>query len=285
MKTERSDVEYPIWRKKVDTTILSDGCTPIPNWVMKVWGIEERFGAAISKKHPDASVGIFFNGEKYEGRVTNSKRSRTGLLYRLFLSQELIEELKIVYVMSYMRSIENGLRKGKNYKTNIEKDIPFWEFLDIEFNNSANIFYLNSYYTQELIFPELFKNLVNSTVLQQFEAKEEERIAQSQWHPRATFKDQFHAYNVIYYLIDTKNKCLYIGETEQLQKRFLNGHNIIPEWDYYRYDLLPKDFTKYQRVALERMLIRCFASFLDNTKGIAFKDISGCRLINIKIDK
>jgi len=34
--------------------------------------------------------------------------------------------------MSFMRDIEGRLRKKGNKKTDIEDEIPFWEFLDIE---------------------------------------------------------------------------------------------------------------------------------------------------------
>lgn len=33
MKTERSNVEFPMWRKKVDDSLLNDYMTPIPNWL------------------------------------------------------------------------------------------------------------------------------------------------------------------------------------------------------------------------------------------------------------
>ena len=44
--------------------------------------------------------------------------------------RELKDELKSVYVMSHMRDIESSLRGNVG---DLEKEIPFWEFLDIEF--------------------------------------------------------------------------------------------------------------------------------------------------------
>ena len=40
MKTERSNVELPMWRKKVDDSLLNDFMTPIPNWLSNVWDLE-----------------------------------------------------------------------------------------------------------------------------------------------------------------------------------------------------------------------------------------------------
>lgn len=285
MKTERSDVDFPVWRKKVDTTILKNGYTPLPAWVMKIWDIEQQFGQVSSKKQAEASISIFFKQKAYAGYIVKSQRSRKGSLYRLFLSQELCEELKKVYVMSYMRSIESHLREGKDYETDVERDIPFWEFLDLEYDTTKRTFYFTAYYRHEPTFPELFKSLVKSTVLKQFESDDELEFIKSDWLPKDEAVNQFNATNVIYYLIDTEQKLLYIGEAEQMHRRFDQGHLSMKNWNYFRYDILPEGFSRKQRVALERMLIRCFAAILENSKNIPVRNISDYRLANIKIDK
>ncbi len=91
------------------------------------------------------------------------------------------------------------------------------------------------------------------------------------------------AENVIYTLIDTANRLLYIGEAQILIRRFNQGHKPIPDWNYYRYDALPP-MIKSTRVALERMLIRSFASVLPNKRGIASMDLSDYQLANERID-
>lgn len=284
MKTERSDVNFPIWRKKVDNTILKNACTPLPAWVMKVWDIEAQFHGITSKKDEGAQVNILFKQKSYTGFVVRSQRAQSGSLYRLFLDTELCVELKKIYLMSYMRSIESHLRDGKNYAQDIEKDIPFWEFLDIEYDAKKCTFYFTAYYIQESTFPELFKSLVKSTVLKQFESEESLEFIKSDWFPRNKSAEQLNANNVIYYLIDTKNKLFYVGEAERMYRRFEQGHLGMQTWDYFRYDILPEGFSKKQRVVLERMLIRCFASILNNSKGINTQSISEYRLTNLKID-
>jgi hypothetical protein len=37
---ERDDVKFPMWRKKIDSTIFESG-TPIPQWVAKMWDLEQ----------------------------------------------------------------------------------------------------------------------------------------------------------------------------------------------------------------------------------------------------
>jgi len=56
MKTERSDIKYPLWRKKVDTSLFTKLDTPIPNWLSKVWEIESVIGKNSSKKSQEISV-------------------------------------------------------------------------------------------------------------------------------------------------------------------------------------------------------------------------------------
>jgi len=36
-KAERTNVECPLWRKKVDNSIFRDAGTTIPNWACDLW--------------------------------------------------------------------------------------------------------------------------------------------------------------------------------------------------------------------------------------------------------
>jgi hypothetical protein len=49
------------------------------------------------------------------------------------------------FLMSHVRDLESRLR---NDTSDIETQIPFWEFLDIEFDQSAKRFYLTAHYAQ-----------------------------------------------------------------------------------------------------------------------------------------
>jgi len=88
--------------------------------------------------------------------------------------------------MSYLRSLETSLSPLKT--ADIEKAIPFWEFLDIEYDNSKRLFKFCAYYTQEPSFPEFFKRLAQSSAIQMIEdeifGKCEERIHKQDWMPR-----------------------------------------------------------------------------------------------------
>jgi hypothetical protein len=212
--------------------------------------------------------------------VSTHPKGRANLVHRFYFEDDLLVELK----ECFMRDIEFRLT---DETTDIEKEIPFWEFLDIEFDPIQKEFRLNAHYTQRPQFPQLFRRLTYSPVLKriddELEGKDPFRIYKQDWRPRKDFEAEIGAENVIYMLIDTKERLLYIGEAERLTERFRAEYKVIPRWNYYRYDQLPK-MERCQRVALERMMIRALASLLPNKAGIPTQGISDYRLVNDKID-
>jgi hypothetical protein len=144
-----------------------------------------------------------------------------------------------------------------------------------------------AYYKQEASFPNLFERLISSPVISkiadELEDKKEARIHKQDWKLRKELGYQLGALNVIYMLIDTKNKLLYIGEAQDLIRRLSQPYPTIKDWDYFRYSVLPDKLAPY-RVVLERMLIRDFASLLRNKKEVKCISISDYSLANDKID-
>ena len=195
-------------------------------------------------------------------------------------------ELKKVFLMSHMRALELGLSDKRS--SDIESDIPFWEFLDIEYDASSRLFKLVSYYTQKPSFPNLFHRLIESPALQKIESEtlnkvSKPRIYKTDWKSKSELEYQIGATNVIYMLADTKRHFLYIGEAIDLVKRLSQQYPTIKDWDYFRYDVLPDELSDF-RLTLERMMIRAFAAVLGNKKKIETLDISKYELANDKID-
>jgi hypothetical protein len=285
MKLERSNVEYPLWRKKVDKSLFEHKGTTVPLWACKMWGLPSFFQNVTSKKSTDSQVAIRYEGQIFNGWVTVAKQGRSSPAYRLWFEDSLAHELKYTFLMSYMRSLEQSLTTGK--KNDIEIEIPFWEFLDIEFNQAKREFVFVAYYKQEASFPNLFERLISSPVISkiadELENKKEDRIYKQNWKPREELEYELGALNVIYMLIDTKNKLLYIGEAQDLIRRLSQTYPTIKDWDYFRYSVLPDKLGPY-RVVLERMLIRDFAALLKNKRDVHFISISDYSLANDKID-
>ena len=286
MTIERTNVDFPLWRKKVDRSLFQHNGTAIPNWVCNAWSLDGVFPGFKGKRDENSMISIRFNRKEYDGNVTCSRpRNRANKIYRLWFGDELKSELKEVFLMSFMRDIEGRLQSGG--ASDIEREIPFWEFLDIEFDSESKTVLMTAHYTQVPTFPELFRRLTYSPALKRIDDelndKDATRIYKQDWRSREELETEIGAENVIYMLIDTNEKLFYIGEADRLVQRFRGEHPSIRNWNFYRYDVLPEALREF-RVQLERMMIRSFAAVLPNNRDIPMKEISGFRLANDRID-
>ena len=288
--SERSNVKHDMWRKKVDKSMLRGG-TAIPKWIASKWNLEHHFPdtkGRSGKNDIGTRTKISFNRKAYEANLTCTfPKHRANKVHRLVLSIELIEELQKVFLMSHMRTIESELKGGDI--GDLEKEIPFWEFIDIEFNAKNKEFIFTAHYKQEPMFPELFKRLAGSPSLKVIQdeifGKDEFRIHKQDWKPKEDLDSELGAMNVIYTLLDKKNKLIYVGEAIDLKKRLKGKYPSIPNWTHYRYEVLPKSLKNKLRITLERMVIRSYASLIGNKSKIPSANISSYKLANDKIDK
>ena len=109
-------------------------------------------------------------------------------------------------------------------------------------------------------------------------------IYKSGWKERHELEKEIDAKNVIYNLIDVENFEFYIGESKSLKNRLSIERPEIPNWTHYRFDMLPKTFTKNDRVAIERLLIKIFSSVLNSRVKNDIKISENYVLKNKKID-
>jgi hypothetical protein len=82
MVDERSDVHFPMWRKKVDGSLFEHSMTAIPKWVQRMWSVSGTFEGVSSKKDEKSKVDILIKheGKKdlFTGWVTISKSEYKG---------------------------------------------------------------------------------------------------------------------------------------------------------------------------------------------------------------
>ena len=91
-----------------------------------MWDIENDFSSCISRSNPQSEVNVEFKGKQFKGWVTIAKEGRKTPAYRLWYQKQLSYELKDAFLMSFVRDIEDRLRKSKGTdKTSIEDEIPF----------------------------------------------------------------------------------------------------------------------------------------------------------------
>jgi len=219
MKLERSTVDFPLWRKKVDKSLFEHNGTTIPMWACEMWGLPKMFGTVSSRLVPEAAVTITFRDRPYNGSVTIAPHGRE---------------------------------------------------------------------QPPVSFPNLFARLIGSPTLRrisdELEGGKEKRIHKQDWKARTELPFEIGAANVLYLLLDSKAKLIYIGEARDMLPRLLQPHPTIPNWDYFRYDVLPSELAPHL-VPLERMLIRYLAALLLSGRQVSMMSISEYRLANDKIDK
>ncbi len=173
MVDERRDVQFPLWRKKVDGTLFQHAITVIPDWVKQgVFNIEDTFPES-SKKHPSSKIVVEFIDEKkstmHEGWVTTTKfgekwAAKRNPVMRLTFDNELKTKLQNKFTMSHMRDLERRMRQCK--VSEIEAEIPFYEFLDIEWDKNNRKFIFRPHYVQAPIYEKLFTQLQSKHVLE-----------------------------------------------------------------------------------------------------------------------
>jgi len=300
MVDERRNVKFPMWRKKVDGSLFEHAVTIIPSWVAEgVFDIYQVFTES-SRKHPSSKVSIdFVDGKKttsFDGWVLivkySKKNQRKTPTVRLFFDDGLKKKLRQKFSMSHMRDLERRMREertGRCTPSDIESEIPFYEFLDIEWDAGNRKFIFRPHYIQAPIYDELFTHLQSKHILDRIENELSNsakiNITKGNWKERGEIKSEIHTENVIYTLIDENNSEIYVGEASNLANRFKQKRHEIPGWTHYRVDQLPPEFDDKMRVTLERMMIRSFASLLDNNAGVESMGISDFVLTNKRVDR
>lgn len=290
--SERRNIEFPMWRKKVDRSLFHEKGFTIVKFAEKWWDLVTIYpNITNSRKDKKNEIIIEFDNKSYFGHLTlQNSESRKGT-YRVFFKQDLADSLKEVFLMTFMRDLEHQIGEydsDSNNRMSIEDVIPFSEFLDIEFDNINNKFIFTAHYTHKPTFPNLFSKILDSTVLKsislELEGKLGSSVIKSNWYKKSELGNLPDQPNVLYMLFDEKNKEFYVGEAKNLKSRLSQYRQEIPNWTHFRYSVLPPELAPF-RLQLERMVIRDFASILPSSKlGFDSIKISECIFKNKKID-
>lgn len=285
-RLERRDVIAPLWRKKVDATVVTSGVTPVPAWVAKMWGMDQ-----LELSSPDSHSGNIYFETQFQKKRYRSIFSRKKPRGQLFLNFEstLRNSLAHTFSMTWARTIEGELRKNQCDEFRAEEEIPFWEFLDIECDIETRRIILTAHYRQEPTFPLLFRALLSPEHRGVLEASIDQSFRESAksnlsgWISRNELAAHGAVSYAIYVLIDQKNQLVYVGQAgESLAKRLgRNTHESINDWDHFLYWEIPRD-RRDSLDDFERMLIQNFAAIFKNNLRIGTKISSDYQLVNKK---
>lgn len=296
MSIERNDIKHLMWRKKVDSSLFK-GESVVPMAFVKQWKLKNYF-KDNGKNSSLWPVQIKFGSKIYEGKIfyRPPTQARSSEQHKIIYQDDLIEDLKKAFLMSHIRWLEVELRKQTGKRAaeatrETERETPFWEFLDIEFDKSNKEFIFTAYFKQAAYFPEVFKHLIGSPKLQQIEGSifnDFEKVINQDWKEKDQLVTELGAKNVIYFLLDEVNKLIYVGETgQELKVRLSDREHYrnagIPHWTHYRFEVLPPSIDTKARRELENMTIRAYATLFSNTKDINSFKISNYKLVNRKI--
>jgi len=132
--------------------MFDDKCTVLPIWVRnRLFNITERFPDR-SKKDSSSVTKIIIThkgGKKtsHVAHVTTLPRPNLGPVMRLQYGNDVKEWLTESFAKTYHRNEQRKLH-GLNGPT-IEKLVPFWEFIDIEWDESQESFHFRAWYSLE----------------------------------------------------------------------------------------------------------------------------------------
>lgn len=132
--------------------MFDDKCTVLPIWVRnRLFNVTERFPHR-SKKHPESETSIVITHPggkktKHLAHVTTLPRPKLGPVMRLQFGNDVKKWLSKAFNKTFHRN-EERKANGLNGPT-IERLVPFWEIIDIEWDCVAEEFHFRAWYSLE----------------------------------------------------------------------------------------------------------------------------------------
>lgn len=173
---------------------------------------------------------------------------------------------------------QKKLTSEKKYRTNLaggEQEVI--KVIEID----KNKFEIESFIKIKSPYSNLFQKLIENNVFAWIDKNAEETkmiIKETEWYDISELKSHEDARYVIYYLLDDRNKKIYIGSAKRLGNRVKPGRKEIPDWNKFRYEILNPNYYSMLR-EIEYHSIVNFARFIKNSK-IKSIDISDYMLMN-----
>ena len=271
--------------KKVDRSMMDWGFT-IPNEHVKSFVAGHHL-----KKGTSRMVNIVFNGKHFKVRFCHVNQKTAGTsVYQLRWDnvKDILKEIRSTFIYSYVVlksqkelfdiSKKNGRTK---FRTNLEGGMQ--EVLTASPKDAKTIIF-KPFIQIKNEWNTLFERLAEENVFGWlFDKKKNYLIARSTpWYDVKDFNKHKGANNVIYFLANTQQCLLYIGEAEILGNRVKPGrkHQKMPgNWDRFRYDIIKNDYSNIRK-RIEDHTIRAFASILNNDTKYDTLGISKYRIVN-----
>lgn len=263
--------------KKLDKSFFYRGVT-IPKEYIDDFLFNEPLEMGTSRE-----VVISWGEKCYKVRFTHNYRKNSSSEYQLRWDSntELLADLRKEFIQSYF-AIES-----QNYKAKLEKKYYITNLLGG--NQEVIIFRpktvteieIKTFIKIETPYDNLFKRLVEENVFGWLSKNNEGRLItkSTKWFSIDELYKHEDANYVVYYLIDEKNKFIYIGSAKRLGDRVKPGRIEIPEWNKFRYEIIHPKFHECLR-EVEYHSIMNFARFLRSNGKLSNLHISEYVIVN-----
>lgn len=265
--------------KKVDKSLLKSGKVTIPN--DEIENICDTTGWNTKTKK---RINLIFNNKTYNATLSyksrNSKNKKGKPYFQLTFNKDLTKELRKEFIQTFMAIQSEILSLSNRDKYHITSDEINREVIQFKQISESDIEII-SFLKIKTPYDNLFKTLIETNILDFNQNKKSEDIIKysSDWIPKDKLNNYKSIEYVVYYLVDEKNKEIYIGSATNLYERISIYRNEIPEWNIFKYEVINPKFRDLL-LRIEEHSIRAFASFLPTNIDTDTLNISTYKLNN-----
>lgn len=260
--------------KKIDKSFF-DGKVTIPNDYIKCFVEMSEFDHSTSRK-----ISIRFKNRLYEGKYCFVHQKNGRLVLQISYENDLINNLKQEFIQTHFAIESQKLLNTKDSKFQTKllggnQEVVIFKYIDfstIEFKTFIKI---------ETSYDNIFKNLVEQNVFGWLSKENTSQII-TKYYDWKNIDDLYKYVDtpyVVYYLIDERNKEIYIGSAKRLGDRVKPNRPEIPNWNKFMFEIIHPTFHPYLK-EIEYHSIMTFAKFLNNNGKKSSLKISDYKLVN-----
>ncbi|MBP9763521.1 MAG: GIY-YIG nuclease family protein [Candidatus Pacebacteria bacterium] len=269
--------------KKIDRSLL-EGWVIIP----KEYESDFLHGSEI-KPSTSRDIKIKYKNKSFKAKLYHVNRKNSNNVYQLRWDGDkaLLSAIRKDFINSYVilksqkelhENTSGGLKKFRGHM-----DAGNQEVLTLK-SVSVNEILIEPFIQITTEWNTLFERLADANVFGWiFEKDKKYLISRSTgWYSYKELSKHSEQVSVIYYLVNTTKKLLYIGKAENFGNRVKHGRDhqgMSGDWDMFRYDIIRPEFSNILE-RIEDHTIRSFASVLKNTQSFPSLDISSYKLVN-----
>lgn len=226
---------------------------------------------------------LILNDKEYNGKIAYRYRKKGNPYYQLSYGKELNKALKKEFIHTYLAITTEKISYDENKTYHITTDNINREVLQLKSEKDGSIrliTFLKMHTEYDVFFKKIIEwNILNLNENDSIKDSEDIILYSSDWISISELYKHKEVNNVVYYLVDTVNKEIYIGACDNLGSRVKPNRKEIPGWNLFKYEIIKPKYwiMKYK---IEAHSIRAFASFLENGANEPCLKISNYKLNN-----